>query len=343
MTVYLRADASSPIGTGHIVRQVTLGREIANRGEKVVLLAGIEGPQWVLDMLGAQDSIRWKPVPVGSFDGHGFEEIRGETVVVDSYSFGRQESGQLTGQGARVIQFWDGPWQPTIGPTIVAPVLDCHPPTLIGAKAEGVEVFSGPGLIMMRSEVQEVRRQRARGTRGAAFKVVVVLGGAPNPPILSWVLGAISRFEGNCEVDVFTGGPGVEGRDVKNLGPSIRFHPVGPEILPYLEEASCAVSAAGTTAMELVYLSIPSVFIPVVQNQSENAHSISRHKLGLVIHPESPDKETQLFTEIWRQKNLFESGGAELPETHNGAERIDDYGAARIADIVLSQRRMPLL
>jgi len=336
MTVFLRADASSQIGTGHIFRQLTLGREIANRGEEVVLLGGIEGSQWLSDMLGGEDSIRWKSVPIGSFGGHEYEEIRGETVVVDSYFFGLQESRQLTGQGARVIQFWDGPWQPTIGPTIVAPVLDCHPPTLIRAKAEGVEVFSGPRLIMMRSEIQEVRRRRASGTRGEAFRVLVVFGGAPNPTTLSWVLGAISHLDGACEVDVFAGGPEVEGWDVKNLAPSIRFHSVGPEILPYFEEASFAVSAAGTTAMELIYLSIPSVFIPVVQNQSENAHGISRHKLGLVIDPASPDKETQLFKEIWRQKTIFESGGAELTETQNSAERIDDYGAARIADIVLS-------
>lgn len=336
MTVHLRADASSTIGTGHIVRQMTLGREIANRGEEVVLLGGIEGPQWVLDMLRGEDSIRWKPVPIGSFGGREFEEIRGERVVVDSYFFGLQESRQLTGQGAKVIQFWDGPWQPTIGPMIVAPALEDHPTTLMRAKAEGLEIFSGPELIMMRSEIQEVRRRRAEGTRGAMFRVVVVFGGAPDQTDLSWVLGAIGRLDSTCKVDIFAGGPGVDGRHMKNLAPSIRFHPVGPEILPYLEEASCAVSAAGTTAMELIYLSIPSVFIPVAQNQSENAHSISRHKLGLVIDPESPDKETQLFKEIWRQKNLFESGRAELLETQNGAKRIDDYGAARIADIVLS-------
>ena len=342
MTVYLRADASSALGTGHIVRQVTLGREIANRGEEVVLLAGIEGPQWVLDMVSAEDSIRWRRVPIGSFTGHGFEEVGGETVVVDSYLFGAAESGQLASRGSRIIQFWDGPWQPAIGPTIVAPVLDFHPPALTIAKAKGVEIFSGPGLIMMRSEIQEVRRRRASGTRGEVFRVLVVFGGAPNPPILSWLLGAISRLDGTCEVDVFIGGPEVEGLDLNNAGPSIRFHPVGPEILPHLGEASFAVSAAGTTAMEMIYLSIPSVFIPLVENQSENAHSISRHQLGLVIHPESPDGETQLFNEIRRQRTLFESGRAELLEAQNGEKLIDEYGAARIADIVLTQHRFPL-
>lgn len=320
-----------------MVRQTVLGRELASRGVEVVLAGSVRGPQWVAEMLRNEKEILWSPLDEASFDAEDLKgAVQGAVVVVDSYLFGKSEYDQLSKSGARVVQFWDGPWQAMLGPTVIAPILDFSSALVRAPKQGTLQVLGGPEFIMIRPEIKEVGRRRSNKNLMSALRIVVMFGGGSDQTHIGWVVSAIRRASLPCEVDIFTTFPNEQKHSHTEFGPRIRFHPAGSQILPFLEQASLAISAAGTTAMELIYLGIPSIFIPVVANQSETARSISDLGIGKVIHPDDLERESQMVEEILRHAHLFQVGRTGFNGRKHKYLPIDGEGARRTANVILS-------
>jgi len=307
-----------------------------SRGVDVVFFGSVGGPDWVAEMLRNESAILWKPIAEGSFAASELKDAHGGILVVDSYLFGEAQSEQLAGLGVRIVQFWDGPWQALIGPTVVAPILDLSSALSEMPKDKTLQILGGPEFIMIRPEIKKVFQRRAARNVNSVFRIVVLIGGGSDPNHIGWVVRAIRKVDFPCEVDIFTALPDEQISTSSDFGPQIHFHAPGPQILPYLEEASLAISALGTAAMELIYLGIPSIFIPVATNQAENSRGISVHKLGKVIRPDDSDREKQLVGEILRQRELFRTGRAGFCERQRENLLVDGKGSTRIAEAVLS-------
>ena len=319
-----------------MVRQISLGRELASRGVDVVLVGSLGGARWVSEMLRGESAITWASIAEGTFDASELSSARGKVVVVDSYLFGKAQSEQLEGLGIQIVQFWDGPWQAMVGQTVIAPVLDFS--FTLGEISQGrvPQILGGPEFVIIRPEIKEVRQRRAATNISSIFRIVVLFGGGSDQTHIGWVVKAIQRVNFPCEVDIFSASPDEQLSFSTERGPQIRFHSAGPQLLPFLERASLAISAVGTTAVELIYLAIPSIFIPVVENQSENSRNISALQLGKVVSPDDPDREDQMVEEILRQIRLFRFGPTGLSGRRSQCPLIDGEGARRVADAIVS-------
>jgi spore coat polysaccharide biosynthesis predicted glycosyltransferase SpsG len=191
-------------------------------------------------------------------------------------------------------------------------------------------VHVGPEFLMIRSEIKRAK-QLVLKEPPSSPQILVVLGGA-DPRGLTAVIGsALSEFASENRVvivgsddNAVSGGANLTTRGGVIYSPRSTF-------VEELARSTLVISAAGTTSGELLFLGIPSIFIPVVDNQVENAQALENLAFSSVLWPDSPDFGQRLVVmvgEVIAQRHsetLFDASYAE----------IDGFGAQRVASLLL--------
>jgi UDP-N-acetylglucosamine:LPS N-acetylglucosamine transferase len=101
--------------------------------------------------------------------------------------------------------------------------------------------------------------------------------------------------------------------------------------LALLSKADVVVSAAGTSAAELLFLEVPTIFVPVAENQAENAASLERLGLAPVVRPGSTAFEEDLLKAL---DFTLRRSSASLQTKR----LVDGHAALRIAEVMLHKR-----
>jgi len=330
MRIAIRADASTTIGTGHVMRQIALAQHLLGENHEVRLFASITGPDWLRKYVESQSGLDWLEVEEGDFSADPL--LAGgalDALVVDAYTLDEKALQLLEKAIPTVAVFVDGPWQNVSGKMAIAPTLDGNPAWVSGYRKRFEEFHWGPEFFMIRREVIELRKKRSRRSPDSEPRIVVALGGSDLGGHTGTVLSALSETGKAAKIDVFAPAPGIWGNFRANGGHFVEFHEPGPAFLEYLGNADLAVTAAGTMAAEISFLGVEAIFIPVAPNQQENALALRALKLGVVLNLDEADFPEQLVESV--QKSF-------LSPTVNPRHLITSKGAQRVADILISSR-----
>jgi len=114
-------------------------------------------------------------------------------------------------------------------------------------------------------------------------------------------------------------------KELKTINTKIVVNP--DNFVERLSNLSFAISACGTTALELIYLKIPTLFVPVAENQLPGAFSYEKHDLGLVTELYSKTNKKALTEKFFAL--IDNQQRKKLPENI-----IDGRGADRIVDAI---------
>ena len=333
MKVVLRADASPEIGTGHVMRQVALAEELLLQGAEVFLVGEVEGPSWLKDKLTSVRGLQRLGQPAGTFDSGVLQELGASVSAIDSYALEQSELAKWEAKSLRTLVFIDGPWQQLEGGSAVVPAISEKFGWLEDLRRSFDSVHSGPEFLMIRSEIRRAK-QRLLQEPPSSPQILVVLGGA-DPRGLTAVIGsALSEFASENRIVIVGSGGSADfvGANLTTRG-GVIYSPRST-FVEELAKSTLVISAAGTTAGELLFLGIPSIFIPVVDNQVENARALENLALSSVLWPDSPDfgqKLVVMVGEVMAQRHsrtLFDARYAE----------IDGFGAQRVAALLLGKK-----
>jgi spore coat polysaccharide biosynthesis predicted glycosyltransferase SpsG len=94
-----------------------------------------------------------------------------------------------------------------------------------------------------------------------------------------------------------------------------------PELM---SEADLAISAAGSTSWELVYMGVPSVLIPVAVNQDRIADGLD--SAGAAVAVRDIDRLRDVFLVLAR------NGEERIRMARLGREIVDGLGSARVVE-----------
>ncbi|MBX3193979.1 MAG: hypothetical protein KF727_02620 [Microbacteriaceae bacterium] len=245
MRIVLRADAGAHRGTGHVMRALALGEELALRGHDAVLAGSLGDVAWLAERVDASP-VRHVESPSDELDEAVFEGA--DRAVIDSYLIDADAIGAL-GRTLPVLAVVDG------GDRGIDAALYLDPtPGAAVAEPSGSNRLTGARYVLVRREVLALRRETPRPIDPHP-RIVVFMGGTDPTGALEPVTDSIARAIPDAEL-VPVGALAFPGA----IAPT-------PDLPRLLADADLVVCAAGTSAWDVCTLGVPAVLVAVAENQ----------------------------------------------------------------------------
>ena len=294
MRVAIRADASRRIGSGHVTRCVTLGQELSRRGAEITFIARQHEPGWYQRVVDAGFDLRLLAVPSGdrgSLEDGDYAGWLGVDVRQDAAEtlehLEAKEYGLLIVDHYALDARWERQVRPHVGRIMaiddladrsheVDLLLDQNLRSDGGAAYRqlipgGSHVLTGPGYALLGPSYRRARGEPLpHPQRG---RVLVSLGGASDPHVLSEVVNAVCDSAGAVTaidvVDPLHRWSHDEAGACGRAGVAVQVHGAMPDLVGLMLDAEIAVGAGGATTWERLCLGLPTVAMSVAVNQRQ--------------------------------------------------------------------------
>ena len=307
LQVVFRTDASRAIGTGHVMRCLSLAGVLVERGAEVSFICR-EHDGHLCDLIEERGFIVHRlPAPD--------KESEAETTPTHATWLGAtwQEDADQTGAVIKVLgakpnwlvvdhyaldSRWEHALRPLVGRILVIDDLadrahDCDllldqnlvadmQAHYIGKVPEDCHLLLGPEYALLQPIYAELH-DRIPPREGPVRRILISFGGADRDNLTGRVLAAFLSL--NCpdiDVDVVISdsspyAPGI--RDQVAGHANIHLHGNLPTLAPLMARADLAIGAAGTTSWERLCLGLPTIVITIANNQRAIAHDLHSKRL----------------------------------------------------------------
>jgi UDP-2,4-diacetamido-2,4,6-trideoxy-beta-L-altropyranose hydrolase len=348
-TILFRADASHSLGSGHVMRCLTLAKELTRRGARVLFASRPIAGNWLDRIVSAGFPLVELPVAAkeGSLDQEveagvlraalNREGLRPDWLVVDHY---------------RLDATWETELRSAVGRILVIDDLadrrhDCD--VLLDSALLAPERYArlvppdcrqllGPQFALLRPEFAEERqRQSVRGEQ--VRRIVVSFGGTDPTHETLKALQAIERLNRpDLEVDCVAGRhfPHLaEIRDWLASRPRFRLCEDLPGLAPLFARADLFVGAGGGTTWERCCLGLPALVISVAENQEHGTKALAAAGAQVYLG-RSQDVSAADVTRALEA--LLADAPRRASLARRAAELVDGQGAERVADAMLTSQ-----
>jgi UDP-2,4-diacetamido-2,4,6-trideoxy-beta-L-altropyranose hydrolase len=264
MNVVVRADSSLTIGSGHVMRCLTLAGALRDSGDRVTFLCR-ELPGDVSHLVGRAGFPLLRPgeddaLPAGT-----------DWLVVDHYGLDtRWESGRRT-ECRRILVVDDLADRPHDCDILLDQNLTLEGAARYGGLVpEGCTLLIGPRHALLRPEFAEADRT-LRERDGTVRRILVTFGGMDATGETLKTARAIRTLaRDDVAVDLVVGAANPDAEAVREIcGEAGAFvlHRQVDDMARLMAAADLCVGAGGTTTWERAYLGLPTIMVPVAENQ----------------------------------------------------------------------------
>lgn len=351
MNVAFRADASLAIGSGHVMRCLTLadalGRSchficrdlpgnaaalIAARGHVVHLLpvaddfvaapgdtahAAWAGTGW------ARDAVETREVLAG---------LGADLLVLDHYAFDARWQAAVAPRRLMVID--DLADRPHRADILLDQNLGRHARDYDDLLAESCFRLVGPGFALLRPEFARHREESlARRRAPVLSRLLIAMGGVDKDDVTGAVLTVLAALPlpPGLRIDVVMGASAPHVRSVQARAAAM---PVPTAVLVDVRDmaglmlkADLAIGAAGGTAWERCCLGLPSLMLVLADNQRDAAAALDRAGAAVLLGEADGAAWARRLADVWGHLNLAELSAA-------AAAICDGGGAMRVARVM---------
>lgn len=305
MNVVFRTDASIEIGTGHVMRCLTLAKQLErhavevtficrefegssisylqSQGIKVIILPPVEKKiadlQWIRD--GWEIDARETISIIKEMDN----EI--DLIIVDHYGLDNRWESLLRSCAKHIMVIDD----------LADRVHDCDylldqnfyinmNERYIGLVPDQCLKMLGPDYVLLRDEFLQVAN-RNRERTGEINNILIFFGGTdPTGETLKALEAVIELNIPEVEVNVVVGALNPKRNEIEQLCkeiPNVNFHCQINNMAELMVKADLAIGAGGTTTWERCFLGLPSLTIIVAENQIELTKAIAKEGASIII------------------------------------------------------------
>jgi UDP-2,4-diacetamido-2,4,6-trideoxy-beta-L-altropyranose hydrolase len=301
--VAFRADASNQIGTGHIVRCLTLADHLAKVGAQCTFIC-----RSIPEVLARQiqkhshELVRLPPLPScfasrpddpahASWLGVTWEQDAEATagalisnaatdwLVIDHYALDRRWQEMMRSHTGRIAVVDD----------LSDRVHDCDllldQNDMTGSEVRyrdlvptRCRLLLGPRYALLRPEFAEWRA-RAPRQRKSVRRLLVFFGGSDASNCTEAAIEALDRLSFPFEADIVVGGANLARNkiaDVCQARANLHFHCQIDNMAEIMTHADLAIGASGTTVWERMCLGLPSIVVAIERNQLSIARDLAR-------------------------------------------------------------------
>lgn len=358
MRIAFRADASIQIGTGHVMRCLTLAEEMRRQGHQCLFICrnheghladliaqkGFElhllgSPPETSAKFGTQEPALthadWLGVPWQTDASQTLEvHARNATdwLIVDHYALDvnwERSLAEAVGQVMVIDDLADREHE-------CAVLLDQN----LGRESVEYEALVprsctkliGPQYALLRPEFAELRPTSLERRHSPELKrILISLGGVDRTNVTGQVLEVLSNstLPPETELDIVMGGSAPYLEAVKRQASGLFFRATVSVNVSDMAERMCradlAIGAAGSTSWERSCVGLPTIMLVLADNQKSAAKALS--DLGAVITATNIDEVGEALRHLLKQSKTDDL--AKLAEI--SASLIDGLGVARVA------------
>ena len=305
MKIVIRADASKLIGSGHVMRCLTLAEGLRERGAQVSFISQhCDGD--LCDLI-SQKGFKIRESWV--------ERFKPDWLIVDHYELGEDWEYSMRSHVKRIMVI-DDLARPHDCDVLLDQNLVANFGTRYVGKVPGsCALLLGPQYALLQPIYRELH-DRTPPREGPIKRIMISFGGGDVAGMTDFALDTVQSLK--C-IDVKV--------DVVQPGDNL------PSLAPLIARADLAIGAAGTTAWERLCLGLPSLVITVADNQVPIAKELCQRELiRWVRHPED------LKTELAKVLDV----GLDASWSKHCSSIVDGCGLERILAVLMAHRDMLL-
>lgn len=286
MRLLIRADASTEMGTGHVMRCLALAQAWQDIGGESLLISA-SGLGSLEGRLMSEGLVveRMHAVPGSEDDARSTVELARRCVagrvVIDGYQFsgGYQRFINEAGLWTLAVDDYghaEHYWADAILNQNLHAEVDLYP-----NRESTIRLLLGPRYALLRREFWKWRGWE-RNYAPIAKKVLVTLGGSDPENVTLKVVAALARLKAdNLEAVVIVGASNPHLPALRNSVPDessrIRIMTDVKDMGEVMAWADMALSAGGSTCWELAFMGLPALTIVLAENQVTLAAGLAAH------------------------------------------------------------------
>lgn len=336
MKILFRADASTSLGSGHVMRCLALAAELAARGHSVAFaclpLMGdmrefIAAKGFEVFCLAGKSDDACQTLAV--LDGWGGADC----AVIDNYAWSSREESLLRAKVGQVVVIDDlanrrHECDVLIDQNFSADLLQYQALT-----PADCDLRLGPGYALLRPEFGMVRNRRTY--KAARVRIFVNFGGSDPGNETTKVMRAIaSCAEPLWHIDVVVGESFAAKEGVLGICEAdgrFHYHCQVERMAEFMAEADLAIGGGGVSALERCAVGVPSITISIAENQEKAALALAAAGATFYLGASASVDESMIADAISRL--LGEP--ALLRSIKKAATRlVDGKGTKRVADVL---------
>ena len=333
--ILVRADAGPSIGSGHVMRCLALAKAWQRAGGQVSWLMAESIP--VLEERLRREGVscsRLQVVPGSMSDGlQTIEEAQRQDaawVVIDGYRFGPGYVRNLKAGGLRVLFVDDDGGFDSYPADLVLNQNVCATPAMYAHCETSSKLLLGSAYVLLRPEFITQRPRSVHVTK--ARKVLITMGGSDPENITEKVMRALTTTD--VDLKVVIGGGNLKSDeliDLAGISSKIEIEQSPDNMVPLMQWADIAISAAGSTCWELAYMGVPAIVIPCSIDQRSIAQGLA--ELGIAV---SLGWHANLSEEAIRDaaSGMLPDQAGRARMSERGRKLIDGRGAARVVEFL---------
>lgn len=298
MQIVIRTDASSSIGTGHLMRCLTLAQAL-RKNNAVVFFLCREYDSQMCDLI-EENGFTVKRLPTLKMQFYGNDSV--PAAVASHKVLWQDDASQsinaIDSMGIKpdwlivdhyaLDKYWESTLRSSVKNIIVIDdladrahdcdlLLDQNYYMNMESRYEGLvphrcQMFLGPQYLLLRDEFENaLQAQRSRD--GSVKRILMFFGGSDASHETLKAIQALSgtRLE-KITVDVVVGQANTDHEQIQTLCasmPSLNYHYHVNNIAELMANADLAIIAAGSTTWETCFLGVPTITVMTAQNQFE--------------------------------------------------------------------------
>jgi UDP-2,4-diacetamido-2,4,6-trideoxy-beta-L-altropyranose hydrolase len=320
----VRADASLAIGTGHLMRCITLATELVSRGWRITFLSrDVPSPLAEL-MVGIGELVSIGPTADEPSQIAAIMASRqpnpADVCITDAYTIDADWHDRARRWARRIMAIDDLAATPQGADLILNQNLGVARSDYRGLAPPAAKLLVGPRFAIVRREFLAARRARPRRD-GQVRRVLVFISGADVPDVTRRAAEACV-LEG-LPVDVVTGPayPHCERLlEWARRQPNVRLHSNVGNMGELMRAADLAIGAPSSASWERCTVGLPAVLITVADNQRVVGRDLARRGAAYALG--------------WHDDVAVEDIAGALRVLRDDATRVSDMGRAalRITD-----------
>ncbi|MBK4731005.1 UDP-2,4-diacetamido-2,4,6-trideoxy-beta-L-altropyranose hydrolase [Oxynema sp. CENA135] len=286
----IRADASTAIGTGHVMRCLALAQAAKQNGDRPIFVMA-DCSRAIADRLNAEGikAIEIEPQPGSVEDCQKTIEISRKLnikyLVLDGYQFKTKYQKRIAEAGLNFLFLDDyGHGESYYANWILNQNIYAND-SFYKQRSPDTQLLLGTRYALLRCEFWAWRGWR-REIAPIARKILVTLGGGDRDNVTLKVIQALQHLDNSdLDVAIVIGGSNPHYSSLEKAARSSKFSirllqniTDMPELMAW---ADLGISAGGSTCWELAFMGLPSLTVILAENQRAIAETLAKEKIAI--------------------------------------------------------------
>ena len=335
--VLIRADANETIGTGHVMRCLSIAKAFRTHGAEVLFITADHKSDQLISNAGFSSACldgNWSDLPEELPKLTGIlEELRPELLLVDSYYVTDEYLKKLRRHAPVAYiddvnkQTWDVDW--LVNYNIYAESYDYG-----GYAGTRTGLLLSPRFAPLREEFRDPGTHAINST---VSNVLVSAGGSDPERITERMISEICPEWPDIRFHFVVGGLNPRISKIRALeSGNVVLHIDEKHMSSLMKAADVAISAAGSTLYELCACGTPTITYTLADNQLDAAKAFERQ--GIMVYAGDCRENDRFINDLEESfRDLINDVSRRTSCSEKMQALVDGSGAERIAEAMLQQ------